>query len=98
MAVCGGCEKGFSAKRSDAKYCSATCRQRGRRKRLAAAAEAKKNTLTLDDRALLDRLALFLPVTAPHLEDFILQTGAECAGPAIKLVQMAYLEVVGVAS
>jgi hypothetical protein len=32
-SVCASCRKPFTASRNDAKYCSATCRQQGRRRR-----------------------------------------------------------------
>ena len=98
MAVCGFCECGFSPKRSDALYCCAKCRQYARRRRLRSEREAKDNTISLEGRAMLDRLAVVLPSTAARAERFVLDNGAGCAEAAVKLVLSAYSEARAVAS
>lgn len=94
MATCENCGAGFGPVRRDARYCSARCRQAARRRRLRAEAEARRYTLTLESRALVDRLAAVLPKTAAGVERFVQVNGADCAEAAVKLVLTAYAEAV----
>ncbi len=91
--LCQCCGSGFSAGRRDAKYCSARCRQAARRQRLRSDREAKQNTMTLESRVLLDRLAAVLPATAARVESFVIVNGADCTEAAVKLVMSAYAEL-----
>jgi hypothetical protein len=92
MRICGSCENTLEGKRSDAKFCSPACKQRGRRKRVAAAAADRQRTLTPEGRRLVDNLAAVLPATAGRVENFILQNGADCTKAAVGLVLSAYSE------
>lgn len=92
MATCEYCGEPFIAKRKDAKYCCDKHRVYGRRKRLKAEQEAKRNQMTLEGRMMLDKLTAVLPVTADKVESFIQANGVECTEAAIKLVLTAYHE------
>lgn len=47
MAICACCGKGFSSKRSDAKYCSASCRSNASQKRKRAENNASLRTTNM---------------------------------------------------
>jgi hypothetical protein len=97
VGVCEYCGGGFSAKRSDAKYCCPNHRQYARRQRLRTERAAKDQTMTFEGRELLDRLAVVLPSTARRVESFVLENGAGCTEAAVRLVLSAYSEVRAIA-
>lgn len=92
MATCVQCGKSFDAKRSDARYCSSTCRVYAVRARRRAEQVAQSLTLSFEGAALLEQLRRVMPKTAASVEKLISDYGVECAVAAVKVALTAAAE------
>lgn len=100
MANCEYCGKSLvNKKRSDARFCNATCRayfsrnkKRAEKRRLEAEARFRQFELSIQGKAMVEKLSQYLPETAKRLSTFIEENGASCAEAAVKLCLLAYIE------
>ena len=92
MAVCEVCGASFSAKRSDARFCSNRCAQRAVRRRAAAVKKSQETMMTLEGYAMVQSLKKIAPNAAAGVEKLIEVQGVACTEAAIKLALAAFTE------